>query len=115
MYIKAKRYRDEDGKLRSYRDIAEELKSRVAYTTIRNWMKKDFPKLYRALQKKYEEPYDKYKGSGHGRYSIMNFERGAMEHIEDLLNSFWAVEDDVERTEIISVKGQVNSPPSGPG
>ena len=46
IYIKTRKHRKADGTLKSYREIASDLEGIVAYTTIRNWMKADFPKLF---------------------------------------------------------------------
>jgi hypothetical protein len=48
-YIKARRHRNENGSFKSYRDIATELGGARGHTTIRNWMEKDFPGVYRAM------------------------------------------------------------------
>lgn len=48
-YIVAKAYLDESGKPKSYRKMAEDLGHIKAHTTIRNWVREDFPKLYMAL------------------------------------------------------------------
>lgn len=37
-------------KYKSYRKIAEDLNAVVSYNTIRNWMRKDFPKIYEAMR-----------------------------------------------------------------
>ena len=46
-YIKARKHRNKDGSLRSYREIASDLGGSRSYTTIRNWMAKDFPKIFK--------------------------------------------------------------------
>jgi transposase-like protein len=53
-YIKAGLHKKGRSAFKSYRDIARDLKL-VEYTTIRNWMKQDFPSIYKALQKDTEE------------------------------------------------------------
>src|SRR3989442_6993160 len=39
------RYKKPDGDLRSYREIASDLNGVRSYWTLREWMRKDFPKL----------------------------------------------------------------------
>lgn len=48
-YMKAKRYLDDRGRLKSYRAIANEMGGAVSYSGVRRWMKKDFPRVFRAL------------------------------------------------------------------
>lgn len=48
-YVKARRYRAEGGGLKSYRDIARDLGGLVSYTTVRNWMARDFPKVFQRM------------------------------------------------------------------
>ena len=45
VYIRTKRHRKGRGKLKTYREISAELGR--SHNTIRNWMKADFPKLFR--------------------------------------------------------------------
>ena len=45
-YIRARKHINTDGSYRSYREIALDLGGMKAYTTIRNWMRKDFPKIF---------------------------------------------------------------------
>lgn len=51
-YVGAKKHLGAEGKPKSYRDMARDLG--VGHTTIRNWMAKDFPRIYRAMQSGYE-------------------------------------------------------------
>jgi hypothetical protein len=53
-YVRSKRHRT-GGRFKSYREIAADLASRVAYTTVRNWMQKEYPAIYRAMQADYDE------------------------------------------------------------
>lgn len=48
-YVRAKQHRSKSGGFKSYREIATELGGARAHTTIRNWMEKDFPGVYRAM------------------------------------------------------------------
>lgn len=48
-FIKGAGHRDAKGRLTSYRDIALAMHGAVSYNTIRNWMEKDFPKIYRQM------------------------------------------------------------------
>jgi hypothetical protein len=48
-YIRAQQHRGPRGNLKSYRQIAQELGGVRRYTTIRNWMKKDFRKIFDAM------------------------------------------------------------------
>lgn len=44
-YVSARQHRGRNGKLKSYRDIAHDIGGTRAYTTIRNWMLADFPRI----------------------------------------------------------------------
>ena len=46
VYVTAKKYLDEKGRLKSYRQIAQELGGKVDHCTVRNWMKTDFRRLF---------------------------------------------------------------------
>lgn len=48
-FVKARRHRTARGRFKTYRDIAAELGGLKAHTTIRNWMLKYFPSIYRAM------------------------------------------------------------------
>lgn len=45
-YIRARKHRNPDGALRSYREIASDLGGIKTHTTVRNWMRKDFPRIF---------------------------------------------------------------------
>lgn len=47
-YVKSRQHRSGRG-YKSYRDIAADLAHRVGHTTIRNWMERDFPSVFRAM------------------------------------------------------------------
>jgi hypothetical protein len=48
-FVKARQARKANGKLKSYREIAQEIGGTKSYNTIRNWTLKDFPKLAAAM------------------------------------------------------------------
>lgn len=54
-YIRARNHRRNDKSFKSYREIAAEIGGARGYTTIRNWMQKDFPSVFRAMRG-YDEP-----------------------------------------------------------
>jgi hypothetical protein len=45
-YILARKHINKDGSLRSYREIAADLGGMRSYSTIRNWMRDDFPRIF---------------------------------------------------------------------
>jgi hypothetical protein len=55
-YMKANRYVDERGHLKSYRVMATELGGVVSYSCLRRWMKKDFPRVFRKLSNSEDQP-----------------------------------------------------------
>jgi hypothetical protein len=56
-FVRAKKHRREDGTFKSYRQIAADIGGARGHTTIRNWMKKDFPSVARAMGG-HDEPFD---------------------------------------------------------
>lgn len=50
-YIHAHRYKKPNGDLKSYREIASDLNGARSYVTFREWMRKDFPKLFERMSK----------------------------------------------------------------
>jgi len=57
-YILAKNHLSDEGKPKSYRDMATDLGNIKAHTTIRNWVQQDFPELYNALKADEEDYID---------------------------------------------------------
>ena len=56
-FVGARKHHRADGSLKSYREIAAEIAGARGYTTIRNWMRQDFPSVFRATGGHYE-PFD---------------------------------------------------------
>ena len=48
-FIRGKGHKKPDGKLMTYREISEALGGHVGHTTIYNWMRKDFPRVFKAM------------------------------------------------------------------
>lgn len=47
-YVRSRQHRD-GRRFKSYREIAADHANRVGHTTIRNWMRQDFPSVFRAM------------------------------------------------------------------
>ncbi|HEV2173067.1 MAG TPA: hypothetical protein VGR71_05845 [Nitrospira sp.] len=62
VYIRARNHRRKDKSFKSYREIAAEIGGARGHTTIRNWMRKDFPSVFRAMQGYDEPPVDREDG-----------------------------------------------------
>lgn len=45
VYVGSRQHREANGWINSYRRMESDLGNRVSYNTLRNWMKKDFPKI----------------------------------------------------------------------
>ena len=54
VFVGAGKHHRVDGSLKSYREIAAEIGGARGYTTVRNWMKQDFPGVFRAMGGHYE-------------------------------------------------------------
>ncbi len=91
-YIRARRYRDENGGLKSYRAIAKELHSLVAYTTVRNWLYEDFPKIARQYAADPDEDPEAERGDGRQQY-IEIYEDAVNDAFRAALASFKAITD----------------------
>lgn len=48
-YIHSKQHRKPHGELKSYREIAADLNGMRSHVTLRAWMRKDFPKLFKSM------------------------------------------------------------------
>ena len=53
-FVGARKHYRADGSLKSYREIAAEIGGARGYTTIRNWVKQDFPSVFQAKGSHYE-------------------------------------------------------------
>jgi len=102
LYIKCKRHKNEYGVLKSYREMEEELGKRIPYSTIRKWIRQDFPALFRAKQKQGDDdPFAKYNGKrGHGRLSVFNLDKTAKGILNNLISVCRAMKNDDELREI---------------
>jgi hypothetical protein len=103
-YIKTKRFKSTKGKLKSYREIATELGGKVAHTTLRNWMKKDFPKLF-----------SRYSGESSGALLEGNKEvplderlrETANEALSVLLTAYNGIKDEREKGDLVELAEMV--------
>lgn len=100
VYVRAGKYRGVgQGKPKSYRQIASELGGQKSYSTIRNWMKKDF----RRISKQYgnEEP-QRGQGGLPDTHTGNHFVMTARAALDDALTAFRCVDDDpYQRGELI--------------
>lgn len=48
-YVRAKKHRKGRMRMKSYREIAEDLQGLVSHSGVRNWMQKDFPAVYQMM------------------------------------------------------------------
>jgi len=55
-YMRAGLYKIGKNDFKSYREIAEDLNGIASYVTIRAWMEKDFPKIFKAMMKDNDLP-----------------------------------------------------------
>lgn len=103
-FVRAQKHHRVDGSLKSYREIAAEIGGARGYTTVRNWMKQDFPGVFRAMGGHYEPfgltqddrptvsltaaVFDALKGARAALPAVRNpYERGKLvELLEQMLN-----------------------------
>lgn len=75
LFMKGNRHiKGKHGAIKSLRDIRDELKADVSHTTIRNWLMKDHPKVFKALCKQHdgESSFTKYEGNRNHTVHIFN-------------------------------------------
>lgn len=65
MYVTARQYRTPVGRLKSYREIAGDFQNVVTHTTIRNWMERSYPAIFRAMRVDGLEEDDKHTRRRH--------------------------------------------------
>ncbi len=96
-FIRGGGYRHSKDKWMSYRELAEALGGIAGHTTIRNWMEKDFPRIYEEMGD------ERIKGSGIGEPPRINVEaennRQAAQALTDALNFFLLLSDSTNRYE----------------
>jgi hypothetical protein len=97
-YIRARQHLDGRGGTKSYRVIAQDLGGVKAYTTIRNWMQKDFREIAKRM-----EGDERFTGDGGpgGPGPSAVFTATAGQHLDNALAAFRGIEDPVERGQII--------------
>lgn len=99
-YIKARKFIDENGELKSYRTIAVEMGGVRGYTTIREWMKKYHPAIFRRMG-----GAEEWKGIG-GLVRTEDPQRvftgQALERLTQARAAFQGITEQDRRSEVIS-------------
>ncbi len=99
-YMRSGRYKQGRRSFKSYREIAVELGGSRHFTTIRNWMKKDFPKI----AARYSSEDTPMNTGGLTPVPVMGtFKDTSRTAINDALNAFRNVEDPVDRGHLIGL------------
>lgn len=96
-YIRAKRHYHPDGRLKSYREIAPEIGR--TYGTIRNWMEKDFPSIFRLYAK------DDDGGEKGGLIDLEGYyphEETALSALQEAHEAFKCIDDPALRGKLIA-------------
>ena len=97
-FVGARKHHRADGSLKSYREIAAEIGGARGYTTIRNWMRQDFPSVFRATGGHYE-PFDPTQ-SGKPTLSLAAV---VLDTLKDARAAMAAVTDLYEREELVQL------------
>lgn len=96
-FISSRQHLLENNELKSYREIAQELGGQRHYSTIRNWMMKDFPKIASRMAGQIEDaPGGSIEVEGDG------FEGTAQTALEKAFAAFKAVGDPEARGRLIA-------------
>lgn len=99
-YIKARKFIDENGELKSYRTIAVEMGGVRGYTTIREWMKKYHPAIFKRMG-----GAEEWKGTGGLTYTEdpqRLFTGQALERLTQARAAFQGITEQDRRIEVIS-------------
>lgn len=98
-FIRGKGHKKPNGSLMTYREISEALGGHVGHTTIYNWMKKDFPRVFKAMGVEVE------RGKGNGDPPRIDVETESYNESKlaftDTLNIFKLLTNPENRYEII--------------
>ena len=97
-FVRARKHHRVDGSLKSYPEIALEIGGARGYTTIRNWMRQDFPSVFRAMGGHYE-PFDSVQGDR----PIVSLAAVVLDALRDARASMPEVTDPYERGELIAL------------
>lgn len=100
-YVRAKRYRRRPGDgyspAKSYRDIARELGGYVTHTTVRNWMRADYPSIAAKMAKGDPESFESAVPT---RFVRSVLAESARRHLEEAAAAGRGVHDEGERGEL---------------
>lgn len=97
-YVHSRQHYASKGRLKSYRDIASDLGGVVSYNTIRNWMQKDYPRVFKAMGGNDEPP------AGNGGLigqEVVTMSETSKEHLGIAYAAFRGIADSDERDEVI--------------
>ena len=96
-YIRSRQHCPSKGCLKSYRDIASDLGGIVSHATIRNWMRRDFPSIFRRMGDHEELPHGK---GGIEDVKITTMKDTTIEHLGMAFAAFRGVESAEDRQEL---------------
>jgi hypothetical protein len=107
-YVRAKRYQRRAGDgyspVKSYRDIARELGGYVTHTTVRNWMRSDYPSIAAKMAKGDPESFESGAPTRHVRSDLAE---SARRHLEEAGAAGRGVQDAGERAELVKLSRTV--------
>lgn len=96
-YIKARQHTPSPGSYKSYREIAADLGGIVSHVTIRNWMKRHYPSIFRWMGGLDEPPH----GDGCPDKRITTMKDTTKEYLDLALAAFRGVESLEDRRELL--------------
>lgn len=104
-YIRAKQHLLNRGRFKSYRQIAQELGGQKNHTTIRNWMKEDFPKI--AQQYRGDDTRKEQSGLADKTSEESTFAVTARDALNTALAAFRGIEKPEDRGTVIELAEKV--------
>jgi Predicted transcriptional regulators len=99
-YVRAGRHKKSKNRVKSSREIAEDLHGMKSHATILEWMRQDFPSVYRQMSRGEDEP--RFEGGLHEVKPEERFYEAAETALATLMANIRGVKDPAKRGQIIA-------------
>jgi len=99
-YVRAGRHRNSKGRIKSSREMAQDLRGMKSHATILEWMRQDFPSVYREMRRSEEEP--RFEGGLHAVDPEEHFYGATLGALESLAANARGIKDPTRRGQIIA-------------
>lgn len=102
-YIKAGKHKKNRDDLKSYRDMEADMNGAISYGSIRNWMKRYYPSIFRKMSGQDDPP----SGDGCPAKRIRTMKDETKEYLDMALAAFRGVESPEDRQELFKMAERV--------